>query len=140
MAASFSAQLCQDILAQRQREKEKREREDGRGFRRHCLVSTLIPKSLCRVGQQADRGAWDMGRRHFASPCLAHASGIFPLGSSKPGIRPAVNRCQSVQPEHGLIQLHGNKPLCPCSWPAFTVEHVSQLENSRYSWSSVIAA
>lgn len=135
--ARFSAQLHQEILAQREREKEKGELKDGGGFRRDCLVSTLIP----RVGQQADSGAWDMGRHHSTSPCLTRARGSFSGGSSKPGIRPVVNRCQKVQQEDSLIHLHGKKnSLCLCSSPASTAEHVSQLEHSCYSWSSVITA
>lgn len=110
------------------------EREDGGGFRRDCFVSTLIPKSLCQVGHQADSGAWDTGRCHPASRCLAHASGSFSVGSSKPGIRPVVNRFQNVQPEHGLIQLHGYKPLLALAHPQLS------LQSTLVSWKTPTVA
>lgn len=107
-AASFPEQLCQEILAQRDLKKEKR-----RGTMKLTSEDTTyflhwFPSDY-QVGQQADSSAWEMGRHQSPIPCLTHARGNLSAGLRKPGIKPVVNRCQNVQPEHGLIQLHERK-------------------------------
>lgn len=52
--------FCREkILVQREQERVKRQRKDGGGFKRDFLVSTLIPETIYRVGQEAERGAWE---------------------------------------------------------------------------------
>lgn len=131
--------------AKKPRPKESGRKRKGRG--RMEVASEEAPwflhrlPSLWQVGQQADSGAWDTDRCHSASPCLPHTSGGFSVGSSKPGIRPVVSRCQNVQPEHGLVQLCGNKPLLALAHPQLSLQStLVSWKKSCYGWSGVIIA